>query len=150
MIAFVANTDQKACVMGKGLHHRTDRHQRFEDASPAPQDEAASFFFDLRLMLPSGMTAHDVQLARQAVEHRLERVLRKKDRITWTADGVFVSIGTGHPARAAAAAERIHQDICELLAGKAKREEHRAPELCESEPGPRVRGNGTPYATPRA
>ncbi len=136
--------------MGKGLHHRTDRHQRFEDASPAPHNEAASFFFDLRLMLPSGMTAHDVQMARQAVEHRLERVLRKKDRITWTADGVFVSIATGHPARAAAAAERIHQDICELLAGNAKRELHRASELCESEPGPRVRGNGTPYATPRA
>ena len=135
--------------MGKGHHYRPDRHQRFEDASPAPQDEAASFFFDLRLMLPSGMTAHDVQMARQAVEHRLQRVLRKKDRITWTADGVFVSIGTGHPARAAAAAERIHQDICELLAGNA-RQHGRTPELCESKAGPRVRADhGTPYATPR-
>lgn len=103
--------------MGKGRNHRHDRHQRFEDASPAPQNDAASFYFDLRLMLPAGMTAHDVQMARQAVEHRLQKVLRKKDRIMWTADGVFVSIGTGHPARAAAAAERIHQDICELLAG---------------------------------
>ncbi|MFM9863680.1 MAG: hypothetical protein ACKVRO_08735, partial [Micropepsaceae bacterium] len=101
--------------MGKGRNHRHDRHQRFEDASPAPQNDAASFYFDLRLMLPAGMTAHDVQMARQAVEHRLQKVLRKKDRIMWTADGVFVSIGTGHPARAAAAAERIHQDICELL-----------------------------------
>jgi hypothetical protein len=103
--------------MGKGRTHRFDRQQRFEDMTPAPQNDAASFYFDLRLMLPAGMTAHDVQMARQAVEHRLQRVLRKKDRIMWTADGVFVSIGTGHPARAAAAAERIHQDICKLLAG---------------------------------
>jgi hypothetical protein len=103
--------------MGKGRNYRIDRHERFEDMTPAPQNDAASFFFDLRLMRPAGMTAHDVQMARQAVEHRLERVLRKKDRITWTADGVFVSIGTGHPARAAAAAERIHRDICEMLNG---------------------------------
>lgn len=137
--------------MGKGRHHRFDRNDRFEDMTPAPQNDAASFFFDLRLMLPEGMTAHDVQMARQAVEHRLQRVLRKKDRIMWTSDGVFVSIGTGHPARAAAAAERIHQDICELLAGNAPREDRQAPELCESSPGPKVRGNhGSPYATPRA
>ena len=136
--------------MGKSRNHRNDRHQRFEDASPAPQNDAASFYFDLRLMLPSGMTAHDVQMARQAVEHRLQNVLRKKDRIMWTADGVFVSIGIGHPARAAAAAERIHQDICELLAGTPPREQHRAPELCESKPGPRVRGDASPYAKPRA
>lgn len=137
--------------MGKGRNYRSDRQQRFEDASPMPQDEAASFFFDLRLMLPAGMTSHDVQMARQAVEHRLQKVLRKKDRITWTSDGVFVSIGTGHPARAAAAAERIHQDICDLLAGNAPREDGRAPELCESQAGPMVRADhGTPYARPRA
>jgi hypothetical protein len=102
--------------MGKGRHHRS-RHQRFEDHAHTPQDEAASFFFDVRLMLPPGTTAHDMQMARQAVEHRLQRVLRKKDRIVWTADGFFLSIGTGHPVRAAAAAERIHQDLCALLAG---------------------------------
>jgi hypothetical protein len=137
--------------MGKGRHHRSDRQDRFEDVSPAPENDAASFFFDLRLMLPAGMTTHDVQVARQAVEHRLQRVLRKKDRIMWTADGVFVSIGTGHPARASAAAERIYQDICELLAGNAPRADHREPELCESQPGPRVRANhGSPYTTPRA
>ena len=137
--------------MGKGRNHRLDRHQRFEDASPAPQNDAASFFFDLRLMLPPGMTLHDVQVARQAVEHRLQRVLRKKDRIVWTADGFFVSIGTGHPARAAAAAERIHQDICELLAGAPSHDAHHPPVLCESKPGPKVRGDhGNPYTTPRA
>jgi hypothetical protein len=136
--------------MGKGRHHRTDRQQRFEDMSYTPQQDAASFFFDLRLMLPPGMTAHDVQMARQAVEHRLQKVLRKKDRILWTADGFFVSIGTGHPARAAAAAERIHQDICELLAGKTLADAHREPELCESEPRPRLRADASPYAHPRA
>ena len=114
--------------MGKGRHHRFNRSQRFEDHAFTPQDEASSFFFDLRLMLPPGMTAHDVQMARQTIEHRLQRTLRKKDRIVWTADGFFISIGTEHPARAAAAAERIHQDLCALLngdtvTGGGKREE---------------------------
>ena len=103
--------------MGKGRNHRSNSHQRFEDHAVTPQDEASSFFFDLRLMLPPGMTAHDVQQARQTIEHRLQRILRKKDRMVWTADGFFVSIGTEHPARAAAAAERIHQDLCSILNG---------------------------------
>lgn len=117
--------------MGKGLHHRP-RHQRFEDHAITPQDEASSFYFDLKLMLPPGMTAHDVQQARQTIEHRLQRVLRKKDRIVWTAGGFFISIGTEHPARAAAAAERIHQDLCVLLNGdmmKSRRSESPEPEL---------------------
>ena len=117
MIAFVANTAQRQIAMGKGRYHRSDRNQRFEDHAFTPQDEASSFFFDLKLMLPPGMTAHDVQMARQTIEHRLQRTLRKKDRIVWTAEGFFVSIGTEHPARAAAAAERIHQDLCALLRG---------------------------------
>jgi len=114
--------------MGKGRHPRLNRHQRFEDHALTPQDEASSFFFDLKLMLPPGMTAHDVQQARQTIEHRLQRILRKKDRIVWTASGFFISIGTEHPARAAAAAERIHQDLCSVLRGdtvpgRGKREE---------------------------
>jgi hypothetical protein len=104
-------------AMGKGRHHRMNRHQRFEDHALTPQDEASSFYFDLKLMLPPGMTAHDVQMARQSIEHRLHQLLRKKDRIVWTAGGFFVSIGTEHPARAAAAAERIHQDLCAMLRG---------------------------------
>lgn len=129
MIAFVANAAQGFVAMGKGRHHRPDRHQRFEDHADTPQDEASSFFFDLKLMLPPGMTAHDVQQARQAVEDRLHQLLRKRDRIVWTADGVFVSIGTEHPVRAAAAAERIHQDLCALLNGDTiKRGTHRDPQ----------------------
>ena len=129
MIAFVANAAQRFVAMGKGRHHRSGRHQRFEDHAVTPQDEASSFFFDLKLILPPGMTAHDVQQARQAVEHRLHQLLRKKDRIVWTADGVFISIGTEHPARAAAAAERIHQDLCTLLNGDMlKRRTHRQPQ----------------------
>lgn len=137
--------------MGKGRHHRLDRHQRFEDTAHTPQDEAASFFFDLKLMLPPGMTAHDVQMARLAVEHRLQRVLRKKDRIVWTADGFFLSIGTGHPVRAAAAAERIHQDLCALLAGQTPQASNRPAELYESNARPKVRADhASPYTTPRA
>jgi hypothetical protein len=113
--------------MSKGSHHRP-RHQRFEDHAFTPQDEASSFYFDLKLMLPAGMTAHDVQQARQTIEHRLQKTLRKKDRIVWTAGGFFISIGTEHPARAAAAAERIHQDLCAVLRGdtvpSARHESH--------------------------
>jgi hypothetical protein len=134
----------KAIAMSKGSHHRR-RHQRFEDHAATPQDEASSFYFDLKLMLPAGMTAHDVQQARQTIEHRLQRTLRKKDRIVWTAGGFFISIGTEHPARAAAAAERIHQDLCEVLAGKAP------PALCESRERPKVHGeHASPYVAPRA
>ena len=131
--------------MGKGLHHNA-RHQRFEDHASTPQDEASSFFFDLKLMLPPGMTAHDVEQARQTIERRLHRTLRKKDRLVWTAEGFFISIGTEHPARAAAAAERIHRDLCEVLAGKAAQ-----PALCESKPHNRVCGeHASPHAQPRA
>lgn len=137
--------------MGNQRHHRSNRHQRIEDLAVTPQDEASSFFFDLKLMLPPGMTAHDVHLARQAIEHRLHQLLRKKDRIVWTAGGFFVSIGTEHPARAAAAAERIHQDLCALLAGKAAPEPHAEPALCESARRPKVCGDHvSPHATSRA
>jgi hypothetical protein len=107
--------------MGKGRYHRSSHQQRFEDHAFTPQDEASSFFFDLKLMLPPGMTTHDVQQARQTIEHRLQKILRKKDRMVWTAEGFFISIGTEHPARAAAAAERIHQDLCSLLNGDTVR-----------------------------
>jgi hypothetical protein len=89
--------------------------KRFEDLSHVPPDDAASFFFDLKLLLPPGTTGHDLQRARQKIEHRLARTLRKKDRVSWTADGFFLSMATSHPARAASAAERIHNDICEFL-----------------------------------
>lgn len=107
--------------MGKGhVHHSkieraSHRRRRFEDFSDEISDDAASFFFDLKLMLPEGMTAADVHRARQAVERRLLRTMRKKDRIVWTADGFFVLIATTDPARAGAAAERIHEDICAVL-----------------------------------
>jgi hypothetical protein len=104
--------------MGKGRFHHHEPRQRFEDLThgPRPQD-GASFFFDLKLLLPAGMTAPDVQRARQTVERRLLKTVRKKDRIVWTADGFFLVMATSHPARAGAAAERIHQDLCALLAG---------------------------------
>jgi hypothetical protein len=104
--------------MGKGRIHHPKSRQRFEDlADGPPPHDGASFFFDLKLMLPDGMTAHDLQRARQTVEHRLQRTVRKKDRVVWTADGFFLLMATSHPARAGAAAERVHQDLCALLAG---------------------------------
>lgn len=103
--------------MGKGRFHQS--RQRFEDvALNNPPQDGASFYFDLKLMLPPGMTGRDIQRARQAVEHRLLRILRKKDRVVWSGDGFFLVIATSHPARAGAAAERIHQDICAMLAGR--------------------------------
>jgi hypothetical protein len=50
------------------------------------------------------------------VERRLQRTVRKKDRIVWTADGFFLLVATTDPARAGAAAERVHADVCEHLA----------------------------------
>jgi hypothetical protein len=94
---------------------RASIRRRFEDAvEPRPHD-VTSFFFDLKLLLPQGMTAGDVNRARQAVERRLLRTVRKKDRVTWTADGFFLLIATTDPARAGAAAERIQQDVCTVL-----------------------------------
>lgn len=52
----------------------------------------------------------------QAVERRLQCTVRKKDRIMWTADGFFLLVATTDPARAGAAAERVHADVCEHLA----------------------------------
>lgn len=110
--------------MGKGHVHHSKieraslRRRRFEDFADEAPDDAASFFFDLKLMLPQGMTAADVHRARQTVERRLQRTVRKKDRIVWTADGFFVLIATTDPARAGAAAERIHEDIRAVLDSK--------------------------------
>jgi hypothetical protein len=99
--------------MGKG-RHRT-RRERFEDHGHGADTDAASFFFDLKLLLPPGMTEHDVQVARQKIEHRLQRTLRKKDRVFWTAGGFFLLIATSHPARAGAAAERVQEDLAAFL-----------------------------------
>ena len=108
--------------MGKGRisHSRSAFRQRFDDLTDHPPHDGASFFFDLKLMLPDGMTAHDMQRARQTVERRLQRTVRKKDRIVWTADGFFLLIATSHVARAGAAAERILEDISALLTGGAR------------------------------
>ena len=104
--------------MGKGRFHHPTPRQRFEDVALVdPPLDGASFYFDLKLMLPPGTTGRDIQRARQAVEHRLLRILRKKDRVVWSSDGFFLVIATSHPVRAGAAAERIHEDICTLLEG---------------------------------
>jgi len=89
--------------------------RRFEDLAHDRDEDAITFFFDLKLMLPSGLTAPEIHRARVKVEHRLHRTVRKKDRIVWSADGFFLLLATTDPARAGAAAERIHQDICEAL-----------------------------------
>jgi hypothetical protein len=94
---------------------RASVRRRFEDAIEPRQHDVTSFFFDLKLLLPEGMTAGDVHRARQAVERRLLRTVRKKDRITWTADGFFLLVATTDSARAGAAAERVHQDVCAVL-----------------------------------
>lgn len=94
-----------------------DFHRRFEDVAEDKRDDAVSFFFDLKLMLPAGLPAQDLHRARLKVERRLHRVVRKRDRIVWTADGFFLLLATTDPARAGAAAERIHQDICAVLTG---------------------------------
>jgi hypothetical protein len=91
--------------------------KRFEDMVEAHPYDVSSFFFDLKLLLPPGMTAADTHRARLAVERRLQRTIRKKDRIVWTADGFFLMLATTDPARAGAVAERVHQDVCAVLAG---------------------------------
>lgn len=99
-------------------HPLTERalvRRRFEDAvEPRPHD-VTSFYFDLKLMLPAGMTASDIHQARVAVDRRLLRTVRKKDRVIWTTDGFFLAVATTDPARAGAAAERVHQDVCAAL-----------------------------------
>ncbi len=92
-----------------------DFHRRFEDLAEDKRDDAVSFFFDLKLMLPAGLPAPDIHRARLNVERRLYRVVRKRDRIVWSADGFFLLLATTDPARAGTAAERIHQDICTVL-----------------------------------
>lgn len=96
---------------------RASYRKRFEDMVEAAPYEATSFFFDLKLLLPPGMVASDVHRARLSVERRLMRTIRKKDRIVWSPDGFFLMLATTDAARAGAAAERVHQDICAVLAG---------------------------------
>jgi hypothetical protein len=95
---------------------RASFRKRFEDMVEAAPYDVSSFFFDLKLLLPPGMIASDVHRARLSVERRLMRTIRKKDRIVWTPDGFFLMLATTDPARAGAAAERVHQDICAVLA----------------------------------
>jgi hypothetical protein len=105
-----------------------DLHRRFEDIAEDQREDAVSFFFDLKLMLPAGLPALDIHRARLNVERRLHRVMRKKDRMVWAADGFFLLLATTDPARAGAAAERIHQDICTALGdGDTKPETFRRP-----------------------
>jgi hypothetical protein len=118
--------------------------------------DGASFFFDLKLMLPAGMTAPDIQRARQTVEHRLLRILRKKDRVVWSGDGFFLVIATSHPARAGAAAERIHEDICAVLAGVRQNSSSRTSVKPDAQrrgdtygPDPKRSGSTYPPASPR-
>jgi hypothetical protein len=91
--------------------------RRFEDAVEPRQHDVTSFFFDLRLILPPGMPAADVYRARIGVERRLHRTVRKHDRIVWCADGFFLLVATTDEARAGAAAERVHADLCAMLDG---------------------------------
>jgi hypothetical protein len=95
---------------------RASFRKRFEDMIEAAPFDVTSFFFDLKLLLPPGMVASDVHRARLSVERRLMRTIRKKDRIVWSPDGFFLMLATTDPARAGAAAERVHQDICVVLA----------------------------------
>lgn len=95
---------------------RASFRKRFEDMVEAAPYDVSSFFFDLKLLLPPGMVASDVHRARLSVERRLMRTIRKKDRIVWTSDGFFLMLATTDPARAGAAAERVHHDICAVLA----------------------------------
>lgn len=101
--------------MRKGHVHHGDWARRFEDLRPGFGDDVISFFFDLKLILPSGLPAGDVQRACQTVERRLQKIVRKKDRVVWTADGFFLLVATTDKARAGAAAERIEQDIALTL-----------------------------------
>lgn len=101
--------------MRKGPVHHGDWARRFEDLRPGFGDDVISFFFDLKLILPSGLTSGDVQRARQTVERRLQRIVRKKDRVVWTAEGFFLLVATTDKARAGAAAERIEQDVALTL-----------------------------------
>lgn len=139
--------------MSKRRIQQQGPQQRFEDLAhgPLPMD-GASFFFDLKLMLPAGMTAPDVQRARQTVERRLQKTVRKKDRIVWTADGFFLVMATSHPARAGAAAERVHQDICDLLQSSLSSRTVAKPDAkhrgAASDPGPRRPGSAPQRVSP--
>ena len=101
--------------MRKGRVHHGDWARRFEDLRPGFGDDVISFFFDLKLILPPGLTSSDVQRARQTVERRLQRIVRKRDRVVWTADGFFLMVSTTDKARAGAAAERVEQDVALTL-----------------------------------
>ncbi len=93
--------------------------RRFEDLVAEFPEDVTSFFFDLKLMLPAGMTGSDYHRAREAVERRLLRIVRKKDRVVWTADGFFLLVATTDVARAGAAAERVERDVSTSLGLRA-------------------------------
>lgn len=93
--------------------------RRFEDLVAGFPEDVTSFFFDLKLMLPAGMTGSDYHRAREAVERRLLRIVRKKDRVVWTADGFFLLVATTDVARAGAAAERVERDVSTSLGLRA-------------------------------
>lgn len=111
----------KRASVSHSAAERASFRKRFEDMVEAAPYDVTSFFFDLKLLLPPGMVASDVHRARLSVERRLMRTIRKKDRIVWSPDGFFLTLATTDPARAGAAAERVHQDICAVLADAGAR-----------------------------
>jgi hypothetical protein len=116
----LSQISNKGKAMGKGgfRHQRVDtawsRRERRRHAGERISQRAI-FFFDLERLLPQKLAPHERQRARQTAEHRLQRMVRKKDRIVWTASGFYLLIGSVDPDQAFAAAERVRHDIVAAL-----------------------------------
>jgi hypothetical protein len=91
-------------------------------------------FFDLEPLLPAGLEAREVNRARQAIEHRVQRMVRKKDRIVWTARGFYLLIASIDADQALAAAERLRQDIVAALRDASAGAQDDAPVVRRAQP----------------
>ena len=106
--------------MGKGVIRqlRAAREQApdLRSGGVGPQ-QRTTFFFNLEPLLPHPPVANGFSRTRLMVESRLQRIVRRRDRIVWTARGFYLVIASDHFDRALVVAERVRDHILEHCAG---------------------------------
>ena len=103
--------------MGKGLIRRLRDEAPEAESAGAWLSQRTVWFFDLELLLPHQPMAEGSSRAKLMVENRLQRIVRRRDRIIWTVSGFYLLIASDQTDRALIVAERVRDYIVEHCGG---------------------------------
>lgn len=106
--------------MGKGIIRqlRAAREDEPEaESAGAWLAQRTVLFFDLELLLPHQPMAEGSSRTKLMVENRLQRIVRRRDRIIWTVSGFYLVIASEQSDRALVVAERVRDYILEHCGG---------------------------------